>query len=159
MKSITPLKLALWLLALFAIPALAWSAALDELSKNYVQEAVTNAGVVYATARGINALVSLLQGTEVDIVVVTMSIGEILDPVNDLIERFSAIILIAISSLALQKLLLVVVSHSIFNTTLTVIAALTAVAMLFRQQLLYLPLLKIFIIGSFCGSVDLINSL
>ncbi|MDH5173274.1 MAG: hypothetical protein OEW92_12705, partial [Gammaproteobacteria bacterium] len=38
------------------LTALAWSGRFDTLSANYIDQALVNAGVIYATARGINAL-------------------------------------------------------------------------------------------------------
>lgn len=115
----------LWalLLAVPALCAVAWSGALDRVSTEYLDAALVASGAVYATARGINALVSLLQGTEVNAFLLTFTVGELLDPVNDLIERFSAVMMVALGALALQKILLVVVSHISFNILLTLLAA------------------------------------
>ena len=64
----------------------------------------------YALARGLNGVVSVAQGTEVAIqpagVGVNFTPGQILDPVNDLVERFSWVMLVATSSLGIQKILL-----------------------------------------------------
>ena len=79
----------LWLLLLIGLPILGWHGVLDDFSSQDINHSITNAGLIYGTARGINALVSVLQGTEVNVLVMTFSIGEVLDPVNDLIERFS----------------------------------------------------------------------
>lgn len=118
----------LWLIALVALPVLGWLGILDRVSTARLDGSITTAGLVYGTARGINALVSLLQGTEVNAFLLTFSIGEVLDPINDLIERFSLVILIALGSLALQKILLVLVSDTIFNALLTVLAVAAGVA-------------------------------
>ncbi|MDH4041054.1 MAG: hypothetical protein OEV88_10410 [Gammaproteobacteria bacterium] len=131
------------------LTALAWSGRFDTLSANYIDQALVNAGVIYATARGINALVSMLQGTELDVVMLTFSIGELLDPVNDLIERFSGIMLIALGSLAMQKILLGMVSHRIFNMLLTMLALGTGAALLARQQRPYQVLLRAFVVIAF----------
>jgi hypothetical protein len=52
---------------------------------------------VYAIARGLNAVISAAQGTELSIepmgVGLTLTPGEILDPLNDLIEQFSSVLL------------------------------------------------------------------
>lgn len=88
-----------WLIALIGLPALGWWGILDEFSSKDINASISSAGLIYGTARGINALVSLLQGTEFSIPFLTFSIGEVLDPVNDLIERFSGIILIAWSGI------------------------------------------------------------
>ena len=89
------------LLAVPALCALAWSGALDRVSADYLDAALVGSGAIYATARGINALVSLLQGTEVNAFLLTFTVGELLDPVNDLIERFSAVMMVALGALAL----------------------------------------------------------
>ena len=58
----------------------------------------------------LNAAISAVQGTEVAVspagVGVRLSVGEILDPVNDLVERFSWIMLLSTVSLGIQKVLL-----------------------------------------------------
>ncbi len=113
-------KRAWWiLLSIAALISLAWTGVLDARSDQYLDGALLGSGAIYATARGINGLVSLLQGTEIDVFILTFSIGELLDPVNDLIERFSGVMMLAIGSLALQKILLEVVSHYTFNILLT----------------------------------------
>jgi hypothetical protein len=111
-----------WLLAGIVLVVLAWQGSLDRISGNYVRESLLDAGIIYGTARGINALVSALQGTELDMWLVTFSIGELLDPINDVIERFSAVMTIAVTSLVIQQLLLVIVSDATFSVALTALA-------------------------------------
>lgn len=142
-------RLVLLLALLCLLPAIAWSGWLEDFSADYVNHAFTAAGLVYATARGINALVSVLQGTELDVVFVTVAAGEVLDPINDLIERFSGVVLIALGSLALQKILLSVVSHTLFNALLTLLAAAAALALWRRDERLYPILFKSFAIAAF----------
>jgi len=92
--------------------------ALDDYVDDYTSEAITNAAISYATARGINALVSMLQSSEIEagvgIVSGSMTIGEVLDPLNDLIERFSTVMTWVLASLAAQKILLLLASHQLF---------------------------------------------
>lgn len=97
---------------------------IDRLSADYLQEAIMGSGAIYGTARAINALVSLLQGTEVNAWVATFAVGELLDPVNDLIERFSGVITIVIASLALQALLLAVFSGLWIDVSLVALGGL-----------------------------------
>lgn len=65
--------------------------------------------VTFGIARTINGVISVAQGTEVSVepvgVGVSFAPGEILDPVNDMIERFSWVMLSASASLGLQQLL------------------------------------------------------
>lgn len=152
----------LWLIALCGLPALGWLGILDNFSSEQVNQSISSAGLIYGTARGINALVSLLQGTELDLMVMTFSIGEVLDPINDLIERFSAIILIALGSLALQNILLAIVSHTMFNMLLTFLAVATGLSLLADNQRLFAILLRSFFVIAFfrfsLGLVVLANS-
>lgn len=91
--------------------------ALDDYVDDYTGKAITNAAVSYATARGINALVSVLQSSEIEAGVIvsgSMTIGEVLDPLNDMIERFSSVMTWVLASLAAQKILLLLASHQLF---------------------------------------------
>ena len=82
----------------------------DTVGAAYVDTAFKRALLGFAVARGLNGVISVAQGTEVAIqpagVGVSFTPGEILDPVNDLVERFSWIMLLATSSLGVQKVLL-----------------------------------------------------
>ena len=87
---------------------------IDRASEDQAEAALKNALVTFAVARTLNGVISAAQGTEVALepggVGVVLSVGEVLDPVNDLIERFSAVMLVAASSLGLQTLLLNITS-------------------------------------------------
>ena len=86
------------------------SGLIDDASQRYASEAFTRALVTFAVARTLNGVISVAQGTEVAIepggVGVNFSVGQVLDPINDLVERFSAVMLVATSSLGLQNVLL-----------------------------------------------------
>ena len=137
------------LLALVIIPIVGWVGVLDNFSTQYLRDSLAGAGLIYGTARGINALVSLLQGTELNLMVMTFSIGEVLDPLNDLIERFSEVVMFALGSLALQAILLKLVSHTVFNVLLTILALGTGLALLMNNQRFYPVLARGFIITAF----------
>jgi hypothetical protein len=66
--------------------------------------------VTFALARTLNGVISAVQGTELALqpagIGVTLTPGELLDPVNDLVERFSWIMLGATVSLGIQQVLL-----------------------------------------------------
>lgn len=82
----------------------------DDIGREHVDASFKRALAAAAIARGLNGVISVAQGTEVGIqpagVGVNFSSGEILDPLNDLVERFSWIMLLATSSLGVQKVLL-----------------------------------------------------
>ena len=108
--------------------------ALDNYVDDYTTRAITSAALTYATARGINALVSMLQSSQVEagigIVSGAMTIGEVLDPINDMIERFSTIMTWVLASLAAQKVLLLVASHKLF-LYLVAVLGISALLLLF----------------------------
>jgi len=61
-------------------------------------------------ARGFNAVVSVFQESEVQLepagVGVSLALGQALDPINDLVERFSWVMLASLTSLGIQKFLI-----------------------------------------------------
>lgn len=83
---------------------------LDAAGNEYFDDAMTRAVYTFAVVRGLNGLISVIQGTDVAIspagIGVQLAVGEVLDPVNDLIERFSWIMLLSTTSLGIQKILL-----------------------------------------------------
>jgi len=68
------------------------------LAAGQLDEAAERALQAFAVARGINAVISVIQDVEIGFtfgLAATLSPGEILDPVNDLVERFSLAMLVA----------------------------------------------------------------
>ncbi|MEE9332884.1 MAG: hypothetical protein V3U65_02225 [Granulosicoccaceae bacterium] len=96
--------------AVIVAVALALVSKTDTVGSAYVDSAFKRALVSFALARGLNGVISVAQGTEIAIqpagVGINFAPGEILDPVNDLVERFSWIMLLASSSLGVQRVLL-----------------------------------------------------
>ncbi len=86
----------------------------EELINHSLQEAVA----IYAVSKALNGVISVVQGTEISPPGLTITIGEILDPINDLVERFSWIMLLCITSLGIQKIFINIVSGDIFVFTL-----------------------------------------
>ena len=138
-----------WLATAILLLALAWQGGVDRLAGDYVSASLLDAGIIYATARGINALVSALQGTELDMWLVTFSIGELLDPINDVIERFSAVMTLAVTSLVIQQLLLVIVSDVTFSVALTALAVAAGVAWFVARSGGFPALMKTFLVVAF----------
>ncbi|MFC1883873.1 hypothetical protein ACFL2O_03785 [Thermodesulfobacteriota bacterium] len=82
----------------------------DESGREYYNETLKRAFYTFAITRGINGIISVIQGTEVALspagIGVTLTVGEILDPINDLVERFSWVMLISTTSIGIQKIFL-----------------------------------------------------
>jgi len=96
-----------WTLVAGTLILLALSGHIDALGQTYAQEILTRALVTFAIARALNGAISTAQGTELSLepggVGVNFSVGEMLDPINDLVERFSVVMLVATSSLGIQN--------------------------------------------------------
>ena len=86
------------------------SGTVDTASQEYAEQSLNRALVTFGAARALNGVISVAQGTEVALepggIGIIMTPGQILDPINDLIERFSSVMLVAASSLGLQIVLL-----------------------------------------------------
>jgi len=101
-----------WLLSVLLLLAavLSVTSLVDQRAEADYEQLFQRAFITFALARTINGVISVVQGTEVALqpagVGVTLTPGEILDPVNDLVERFSWIMMGATVSLGLQNVLL-----------------------------------------------------
>src|SRR5882724_7611869 len=105
------------LLGIFAavILALAWFGPLDRLAQEYVESGLKRALITFAAARTANAVISVVQATTVAIqplgIGVTLSPAQVLDPLNELVEQFSALMLAACISFAIQRVLISIGGH------------------------------------------------
>jgi len=115
------------LVLIAAIAAL--SGAVDEASETYAEAAFKRSLVTFAVVRTLNGVISVAQGTEIALepggVGVNLSVGQILDPINDLVERFSGVMLVAASSLGLQNVLLTMTAWWGVTAALVIASALT----------------------------------
>jgi len=129
--------------------AVSWLGVLDQAADDYTDGAIIQAGSAYAVARGINATVSVLQSSTISFsfgVGGSIAVGEILDPINDLIERFSESVTVALGSLVLQKILLKITANKVFSVILTLVGALLVWAAYFSKLAWARYLTKLFII-------------
>jgi hypothetical protein len=104
--------IARWLLVLLVSVTMLLSALtpVDRLAEARYDDLFQRALITFALARTLNGVISAVQGTELALqpagVGVTLTPGQVLDPVNDLVERFSWIMLGATLSLGVQQVLL-----------------------------------------------------
>lgn len=109
MKALSPRSLA-WIAAAVVGIGVSLSPLLDASAQDRNGSVFRTALLTFAAARGLDAAISLAQGTEIALqpagVGVTLSAGELLDPVNDLVEQLSSVMLVATTSLGMQGLLL-----------------------------------------------------
>lgn len=117
-----------WLavIGLLLAAGLSLSPVVDQRAEGNYQSLFQRALVTFALARALNGVISAVQGTEFALqpagVGVTLTPGEILDPVNDLVERFSWIMLAATISLGIQQVLLEVSAWWLVQAAVAVLA-------------------------------------
>lgn len=113
-------------IALVLVAILSVTPFMDQRAAADYEQLFQRAFVTFALARTINGVISVVQGTEVALqpagVGVTLTPGEILDPVNDLVERFSWIMLGATISLGVQNVLLDVSAFWAIQALLVLVA-------------------------------------
>lgn len=126
MKAIDPHLTRRVLLALGAalVVAASWLSPIDTQAGKQVDAGLKRALISYAGARALDALVSVAQGTELALepggVGVVLSPGQVLDPVNDLVEQFADLMLAASVAFGAQKVLLAVGGHWLVSASLTI---------------------------------------
>ena len=122
------MKIFLTLFLLFLL-LLSLSFSVDESAMQLQDEALKRSFAAFGLAKALNAVISLLQGTELSFAPVgiglTFSIGEVLDPFNDMIERFSWVMLFATVSLSIQKLLLILSAKAFLQVAFGASVAIT----------------------------------
>lgn len=100
----------LLLLAASVLVALAWLKPLDSTAETHVKAGLARALATFAVARTINGIVSVAQETGVAVqpggVGMTFAPGQLLDPINDLVEQVSSVMLAVSVSFGIQLLLL-----------------------------------------------------
>lgn len=128
-------------MALGLIIAISWLGFIDSQSETYIDGSLKQAFIAYAVARAVNAVVSVLQ----TIHFLGLGIGEALDPINDLVERFASVMELAIASLYIQKMLLAITSSWFFKLTLTVSGGLLILSLYVRTGLKTLVVSRVFI--------------
>lgn len=103
--------------------AACWSGTLERIARGEAEAALGRVVVAFGLARTLNGAISVAQGTEIALqpagVGVTLTAGEVLDPLNDLVERFSILALTATISLQGQILLTELLSTHWVNLLLS----------------------------------------
>lgn len=154
----TPPPVPAWLSPKLWIPILAVLAGLLSLSGTLDTRAQASADRVFqqalltfAAARTLDAAVSLAEGTEVALqpagVGVTVSAGEILEPIDHMIEQFSSVMLISTTSLGVQSLMLRASAWRVMTALLMLFLVLRLVTV-FSPRLLHPSVQRVVVIGT-----------
>ena len=93
---------------LFLFPALKLPL-IDQTADTYFTEAITRGGICYATCRVINASVSIIEESSMHLqpagIGISLAVGQAVDPVDDMTERVADVLVTAVTSLGVQKLM------------------------------------------------------
>lgn len=114
----------LGVLILALLLALVWFRPLDTVAEQYTESGLKRAFATFAAARGLNAVISVLQSASVNFQIgagASLQLGAVLDPLDDLVEQFSALMLAATLSFATQRLLIEVSGALLVSVLLTVL--------------------------------------
>ena len=102
-------------LLLVALLVFSWLSPLDSLATKLVDAGLQRALVSFAVAKTLNGVISVVQESQLSAtpggVGVNFAIGQFLDPVNDLVEQISTLLLIASVSFGVQKVLISMGAH------------------------------------------------
>lgn len=113
-------------LSVAALILCSWLAPLDSTAIQQVDAGLKRALVSFATARALNAVISVAQGTEVSVQPIGFGVnftpGQLLDPVNDLVEQFSNLMLAASIAFGVQKVLIGIGAYWLISLVLTIVA-------------------------------------
>lgn len=107
-----------------------WISVFDTRSTEYIDGAIVQSTGAFAVARGLNAIISTAQSTQLSFSIgagLSMTVGEVLDPLNDLVEQYSSLMKISIVSLIIQKLLIEITTDTFFKIGITA-SAFSAIA-------------------------------
>ncbi|UJJ31081.1 hypothetical protein [Halopseudomonas maritima] len=125
----------LLLVVVTLLVVLSWLGQGDRSSAAHLDASLLQASVAFASARALNALISVLQSTTISFSLfggVAVTLGEMLDPFNDLIEQYAYLMQWAIGSLLAQKILLGLVGQTFFKWLLTLSALLLGASLWLR---------------------------
>lgn len=125
-------------LAILVLIIISWLGVIDRQSGEYIDGAILQSTIAFGTARMLNGLISVLQSTSIELnLLVTggsIGIGQLLEPINNLIEDYSYLMKLSIGSLVIQKILLTIVSDTFFKILIT-LSGLTLLISLYNKSL------------------------
>lgn len=109
-----------------AITACAWLVPLDTPAEQQVDAGMRRALTSFATARALNAFLSVVAGTEFAAqpagIGIKFSVGQVLRPINDVVETFADLMLVASISFGIEKILINIGAHWLMSLALTAVA-------------------------------------
>ncbi len=136
---------------------------LDSTADTYFRDSISKAGASYGVCRVINATVSIIKESSVELepagVGLSLAVGQAVDPINDMVERLSDVLVMSITSLGVQKLtyeICLTLAPQVLAFFLIIFSILTLFKddRIFKLQRLILSILIIISIARFCLPVS-----
>ena len=142
----------LWVPVLAIVAGLlAGSGTLDTRAQASADRVFQQALLTFAAARTLDAAVSLAEGTEIALqpagVGVTVSAGEILEPIDHMVEQFSSVMLISTTSLGVQSLMLRASAWHVMTVVLMLFLLLRLVTV-FSPERIHPTVQRVVVIGT-----------
>lgn len=120
-----PLRRALLLLVAAAVLAGCWLVPLEPLAREQLRAGLQRSLTAFAAARALGAVLSVAQGTQLDVkpagVGLSLAPGQALKPLNELVDRFAAVMLAASVAFGIQLLMLGIGGHAAVSIALTAV--------------------------------------
>lgn len=102
--------------------AVSFHGGLDRFTRGEVDDTTSQSIGIYFVSRTVNGLVSVLQTSQVKVpLLASAEVGQMLDPVNDAVERLSSSLVWAVGSLFVQRILLEIAASPAFKWVLCLI--------------------------------------
>ncbi len=138
------------MLAVMFLVLICWFGFIDQYAEEYINASIATSLVSFGIAKGFNATVSVLSTITLQAPFVgSIQIGELLDPLNDLVEDFSTIMKYSISSLLIQKLIVEILQTIHFKIFLTLSGlAFIATKYMFKERRVFTY--KVFVFALAC---------
>ena len=112
---------------LVAVLLSAWVFPPDAMARRDTEAGLQRAVATFAAARALHAVLSVAQGTQVAVqpagVGLTLAPGQALQPVTELVQQFSTLMLVACLAFGVQWLLLPITAHWAMSLAVSVAAA------------------------------------
>lgn len=119
------LKRTLLLLVAAAVLAGCWLVPLEPLAREQLRAGLQRSLTAFAAARALGAVLSVAQGTQLDVkpagVGLSLAPGQALKPLNELVDRFAAVMLAASVAFGIQLLMLGIGGHVAVSVALTTV--------------------------------------
>jgi len=105
-----------------------YTGSLDVVGLHHINNSFEIASTAFVIGRALNSIISVIQGTELAMVPLglgmTLTPGQILDPINDLVEQFSWVMLVSTTAIGSEKVFMTIsawpVSRIIYSGVLLV---------------------------------------